>query len=292
MTEALELRPGLAAGPVRWQMSVDELVAQLGPPDARSVSPGSPDRLTWDGAAPGGGELVVEVADGRPLSVGVAGSAVRLDGRTVDLRDAEVLAAQDPVLDDDAHVFLAWGVEVWGLEAGQDPWLRALGPELAAAARAGLAGAVRLSQVSATAAALPDAAHPWDVLPGEGLGPLRLGMTREDVAVVLGQPEKELVVLGHPREVRGDLVCVFDADGVLVELRWGRPGAVRLAGAPLTAPDASARLAGSEPLVNRSFDVHTELGLALQRPGHEPREVVVFAESRRGVWTNVHRPLL
>lgn len=292
MTEALELSPGLAAGPVRWQMSVSEVVAQLGPPHARSVSPGSPDRLTWDGAAPGGGELVIEVADDRPLSVGVAGSVVRLDGRAVDLRDPEVLAAQDPVLHDDAHVFLAWGVEVWGLAPGEEPWLRALGPELAAAARDELADAVRLSQVAATTAALPDAARPWDLEPGEGFGPLRLGMTREDVAAVLGPASKEVVVLGHPREVRGDLVCVFDADGVLVEIRWGSPGAARLDGAPLSATDAAARLATSEPLVNRSYDVYADLGLALQRPGRGPREVVVFAASRRAVWTNVHRPLL
>lgn len=62
------------------------------------------------------------------------------------------------------------------------------------------------------------AAEPWELRPFEGAGPLRFGMSRDQVIELLGQPERVLDREPILLEVNGDIQPGYDRDGRLIAL--------------------------------------------------------------------------
>lgn len=130
----------------------------------------------------------------------------------------------------------------------------------------------------------------FDVRPYEGVGPLLLGMSPEDVHAVIGAPLRSAVREGEYVETYRNFTLAYSASNRLIEAAFSSSVDVRFEDANLfMTPDALAKLVAADgaPLEGLGSTVFLALGIAVvdfDSDQESDRAVQVF-ECRR--WDSI-----
>lgn len=130
----------------------------------------------------------------------------------------------------------------------------------------------------------------FDVRPYEGVGPLALGMSPEDVHAVIGAPLRSAVREGERVETYREFTLAYSSANRLIEAAFSSSAEVRFQDANLfTTPDALARLIAADgaPLEGLGSIVFPNLGVAVvdfDSDQESDRAVQVF---ERGRWDSI-----
>ncbi|HWU52610.1 MAG TPA: hypothetical protein VN153_07310 [Tahibacter sp.] len=130
----------------------------------------------------------------------------------------------------------------------------------------------------------------FDVRPYEGVGPLVLGMSPEDVHAVMGTPLRSAVRGGERIETYRDFTLAYSAANRLIEAVFSSSVDVRFENANLfTTPDALTRLVAADgaPLEGLGSIVFPALGVAVVDFDSDQESDRAVQAFERGRWDSI-----